>query len=408
MEDGDKTSPLKEWVQNPNRILATLLVGNNIANVGASIVAAYIASQIFPEEKGLASFLAFTGTTSSLLIFGEIIPKILAKMHFESWAPKVIRPLILLHKPFYPIIWVCLSLSNLVIRIFGGGKNKKEPFMTEDDVKLLIEVSEREGVLEEDERLMIHSIIEFGDTIAKEVMVPRTDMVRLKATAGLKESLELVVGAGHSRIPVYDERIDNIIGVLYAKDLLAYWHQTHPKAVEKPGELNGLDTQFNLRDLLRPPTFVPETKKLSELLREFQQQRTHIAIVVDEYGGTAGLLTIEDVLEEIVGEIRDEHDNEADRYRIVGENRWDVDARITLSDLEYELKLKLPEGEDFETLSGLISSIAGRVPEVGESIEHEDFRMTVLEGDERHVKRIRLEQLPARKFADNSDDVEEL
>jgi len=399
LEGGRKDSPLSLWLKDPNRILATLLVGNNIANVGASIVAAYIAAQVFPEDKGLAGFVAFTGTTGTLLIFGEIIPKIVAKMHFEAIAPRVIRPLNLLHFPFAPIIWVCLSLSNLVIRLLGGGPNRKAPFMTEDDVKLMIEVSEREGVLEEDEREMIHSIIEFGDTIAKEVMVPRTDMIRLQAGASLKESLRVTVAAGHSRIPVYEDRIDNIVGILYAKDLLAYWHKMHQAADGGAvhSDLNGLEKDFNLKQLLREPTYVPETKKLSELLKEFQQERTHIAIVVDEYGGTAGLVTIEDVLEEIVGEIRDEHDVEGERYRTVGENRWEIDGRMTLSDLEYELEIELPEGQDFETVSGLVSAITGRVPEVGESMEYEGYRLTVLDGDERHVKRVCLERLEEPK-----------
>jgi len=400
-ENDSAVSPLDVWIEDPNRILATLLVGNNIANVGASILAAFIVARLFENfglahYQGVAGLVAFVGTTSALLVFGEIIPKIYAKQHPEKLAPRAARLLNLLYAfPLKPVILFFLSVSNTVVRLFGGEASKEGPFLTQDDIKLLIEVSEKEGVLEEEEREMIHSIIEFGDTIAKEVMVPRTAMVRLEADATLEQSLEIAEAAGHSRIPVYEERIDNIIGILYAKDLLTYWHRAQKaKAGLAAGEGSaaGVEEHFDLRTLVRPPTFVPETKRVSDLLRDFRQKRTHMAIVVDEYGGTAGLVTIEDVLEEIVGEIQDEYDREGELYRPLGDDRYEVDTRISLSDLEHELGVVLPEGEDFETLSGFISSIAGRVPEVGETVVYEDYQMTILEGDERRVSRVRLEK----------------
>ncbi len=404
-ENGVQVSKLDIWIHNPNRILATLLVGNNIANVGAAILAAFIAADLFEkaglaEYQGLAGFVAFVGTTSALLVFGEIIPKIYAKHQAEKVAPRVIGFLNLLYTfPLKPVITLFLGLSNTVLRLCGGETSKEGPFLTQDDIRLLIEVSEKEGVLEQEEREMIHSIIEFGDTITKEVMVPRTDMVRLGADATLEESLKAVVAAGHSRIPVYEERIDNIIGILYAKDLLAYWHRAQGK-MAKPLDSKGVSPEteepFDLHPLLRPPTFVPETKRVSELLREFRQKRIHMAIVVDEYGGTAGLVTIEDVLEEIVGEIQDEYDREGALYRKLEENRFEVDTRISLSELEDELNVVLPEGEDFETLSGFISAVAGHVPEAGEVIAYKDYRMTVLEGDKRRVSRVRLEKHPQK------------
>lgn len=406
-EGGGKPSPLDIWLKDPNRILATLLVGNNVANVGASILAAAISQSIFirmglPSSNAAPGLVAFVGTLVALLIWGEIIPKIYAKHHAEQVAPRVIGTLNLLYIfPFKPIIAACLWISNAMVRLFGGKASKEGPFLTADDIKMLIEVSEKEGVLEEEEREMIHSIIEFGDIIAKEVMIPRTDMVRLAADTTLEESLETVVAAGHSRIPIYEERIDNIIGILYAKDLLAFW-QRAVKQKEPDGgraqvpELQ--EKQFDLRALIRPPTFAPETKKVSELLREFKQQRTHMAIVVDEYGGTAGLVTIEDVLEEIVGEIQDEYDREGELYRKIAEGRYEVDARISLCDLENDLGISLPEGEDFETLSGFISVVAGRVPEVGQTVEFENYKMTILEGDERHIERVRIEHISKPKL----------
>jgi CBS domain containing-hemolysin-like protein len=398
-EKENRVSPLDVWVRDPNRILATLLVGNNVANVGASVLAAFFTEDLFiiaglERWSGLAGLAAFVGTTTALLIFGEIIPKIYAKHHSERLATRVIQPLNMLYSfPFKPVIAMSLSVSNTVIRLFGGETSKKGPFLTEDDIKILIEVSEKEGVLEEDEREMIHSIIELGDTIVKEVMVPRTDIVRLDVDASIQESLNTVVAAGHSRIPVYDDRIDNIVGILYAKDLLAYWQRIQKDARQGEKEsvlLEQMNGNFTLRSFLRPPTFVPETKKASEMLKEFQQHRTHMAIVVDEYGGTAGLVTIEDVLEEIVGEIQDEYDTEGAMYTKVDEDVFEVDARISLTDLADELKIVFPEDEDFETLSGFISSIAGRVPRVGEKIDFEGNRITILDGDERHVQRVRI------------------
>lgn len=411
--NGNGTSPLDVWIQDPNRILATLLVGNNIANVGASILAAFIAETLFsraglPQYRGIAGFTAFAFTTSSLLIFGEIIPKIYAKQHSERVASRVILYLNLFYSfPLKPFIRFFLGISNFVVRFFGGKTSAEGPFLTQDDIKTLIEVSQKEGVLEEEEREMIHSIIEFGDTIAKEVMVPRTDMVRLNVNTKLRESLETAVAAGHSRIPVYEERIDNIIGILYVKDLLAYWHRALKEADDTQvhnGVSPGMEERFDLRSLLRNPVYVPETKKVSELLHEFQQQRTHMAIVVDEYGGTAGLITIEDVLEEIVGEIHDEYDREGALYRQLAEDRYEVDARISLFDLKEELEIDLPEGEDFETLSGFISSVAGCVPEVGEVITWERYKMTILEGDERRITRVRIDREPQQNLATNASD----
>jgi putative hemolysin len=409
--DEDGSSPLDIWLHDPNRILATLLVGNNIANVGASILSAFIFKDLimlagYPEYEGIAGIGAFITTTVSLLIFGEIIPKIYAKQHSDRMAPRVIVYLNALYTfPIKPVVLVCVSLSNAFIKIAGGETSKEGPFLTEDDVRLLLEMSEREGVLEEEERVMIDSIIEFRDTIAKEVMVPRTDMVRLEVTASLEESLKLVVRAGHSRIPIFEEKIDNIIGILYAKDLLAVWH----KELEKAGAItasNGMPPDmgksFNLRKLLRPATFVPETKKVSELLREFQQHRFHMAVVVDEYGGTSGLVTIEDIVEEIVGEIQDEYDREGDLYRKTDDKTWEVDARMNLSDLREELEVDLPEGGDFDTLSGLISSIAGRVPLVGEAVIHKNWKMTVLSGDERHVEWVRIEYFEGDPVSTNT------
>jgi CBS domain containing-hemolysin-like protein len=246
----------------------------------------------------------------------------------------------------------------------------------------LIEASEENGKLEEDDRELITSIFEFRDTIVREVMVPRVDMVCVDDEATLVEAHRLFVEGGHSRMPVYHDDLDHIVGVLYAKDLLAY--------IEK-GPLD----ERKVHDVLHEPMFVPETKRVAELLREFQRERLHIAIVVDEYGGTSGLVTIEDLLEEIVGEIRDEFDTEPPLYESDGRGGFVVDAKMPIYEIEDDLGIALPEEEEYDTLGGYLFTRLGKVPEVGEVLTENGVEITVLEADERRIYRVRLKPMPA-------------
>ncbi|MDP8242671.1 MAG: hemolysin family protein [Candidatus Hinthialibacter antarcticus] len=378
-EDDPSYHRLESWLHEPNRYLATILVGNNFINIFASVLAANMSERIlttyynFDNATAWGAAIAVAVTTSTFLIFGEIVPKTYCKEHAVRISQIVIGPLDLIWKFLHPIISVFLFISNNINRLLGAPHVKELPLITEDDVRQLIEMSEKEGVLEQDEREMIHSIIDFGDTLVKDIMTPRVDFqaipLDLKPSAVRNEA----VSVGRSRIPVYEDDLDHIAGILYAKDLLKYDNE------------QGVP----LKDIVRPTLFVPKTKKVNELLDTFKQEKNHLAIVVDEYGLTAGLVTIEDVLEEIVGDIQDEYDTETPDYETREDGTVIADAKIDLDDLTDVFDVEFPE-ENVETLGGFVSTLLGRVPEIGEVAEFSNLRFKVLDSDERRVKTIEI------------------
>ncbi|MEW6235966.1 MAG: hemolysin family protein [Candidatus Omnitrophota bacterium] len=371
---------LEPWLHNPNHFLATILVGNNFVNILASVLAANICETIlltwFSASIAFAygSAVAVAIATFLLLVFGEIVPKTYSKEHAVRISQKVIGPLSAMYRVLRPVIALFLFLSNSIIRLFGGPAIKELSTLTEDDIRALIEMSEKEGVLEEEEREMIHSIIDFGDLHVNEIMTPRVDFHAINVDLSWDRAKEEAVKHGHSRIPVYENDLDHIVGVLYVKDLLR--------------EGNG-HSHIVLRDILRPSLIVPETKKVSELLTMFRKEKNHMAIVVDEYGLTTGLVTIEDALEEIVGDIQDEYDDELPEYEIGEDGAIVADAKINLYDLSELLEEEFPE-EDVKTLGGFISSISGTVPEIGEEVRYKDFLFVILDSDERRIIRVKI------------------
>jgi putative hemolysin len=276
-----------------------------------------------------------------------------------------------------PLTAMFLWMTNLIVRIFGG-KPAHGPYVTEDDIKTLVNVGVEQNVLEEGERELIHSIIEFGDTIVREVMTPRPDMVTVPATAPAKRALDLVIKDGYSKLPVYDETIDNVLGVVHDRELLI-------------SLANGTIATSSLRSLMRPVAHVPESKRISELLREMQRGKYSLAIVVDEYGGTAGLVTMEDLLEEIVGEIRDEHDEgEEEPINRISEGEAVVEAGTNIEDVNAALDLELPH-EDFETLGGYTVGLFGRLPHEGEEVVANDgIRLRVERTRGRRILAVRV------------------
>lgn len=294
-EKGKKAQALTFWLENPNQILVTILVSNNIVNIAASVLATTVLLNTLPSTAvGKAASIATGGMILLILIFGEITPKTFAKAHAPTISLLAIRPLKALSYVLTPIVKVLTGITTGIIRIFGGKVTKEPLFITEEELLTMIDIGEEEGALEEEEREMIHSVFEFGDTLVKEVMINRVDITAIKSSANLKQTLSLAVKTGYSRIPVFEDSIDNIIGVVYTKDLLKYWQEGKNDLAPK--------------ESMRPPYHIPETKKVSELLEDFQRKKVHMAIVVDEYEKTVGLVTIEDLLEEIVGEIEDEYD----------------------------------------------------------------------------------------------------
>lgn len=254
-------------------------------------------------------------------------------------------------------------------------KHRKKPSQPDlqKEIQQLIDVGEEEGLLSEDEGEMIQSILSFSDTLAREIMVPRTDAIIISADTQIEELLQLVIQEGHSRFPVHGGSIDNIIGILHVKDLLSCWSEDH----------------LDLKDIVRTPYFIPETKKISHLLKELRDKKSHMAIVIDEYGGTAGLVTIEDIIEEIIGEIHDEHDNEDTLMVATDEGDLLVDARLEIEKLVEHFNLDVPKG-NFESVGGFIISLLGRVPQPHETITHAPLEMTIESADARKIRKVRV------------------
>ncbi len=377
---------LRKWLKKPNEMLTGILLGNNIVNILASSIATAVTFAMI-GNSGRAIAMVTLCMTVVILIFGEITPKVVAKNYSSKVAMLVILPIYYVSLLTLPIIKVLIFISKIIGKIFGIHISDENLMITEEDIISYVNVGEAEGVIEEDEKEMIHSIFEFGETSAKEVMTPRTSMFALEADQTIDEVWEEIKENGFSRIPVYDEEgIDNIIGILYLKDLLD---------IVKSGK-----TDVPVGEYLREVYFVPETKSIMEILEEFKRKKVHIAIALDEYGGTVGVLTIEDLIEEIVGEIQDEYDKEEDELiKSVGDEVYEVDAMIDIETLNKELEIELPESEDYESLGGLVVTEMGKVADVGDSIQVGNIKMNVLEVDKMRVSKVLLHKI--------SDEVEE-
>jgi CBS domain containing-hemolysin-like protein len=365
-EEGSKTAIiLNKLHERPNRLLATILVWNNLVNVAIASIVTTLSISIF-GSTGVG--VAIGAATLMILIFGEIIPKAIAARHSESAALFVSRPISLLVTLMYPVVRGIVALTKSLIKILGGDAEK--PFVTEEEIKMLVEVGESEGVIEKDEREMINGVFKFGDTTAKEVMVPRIDISAVEEGATIENAKNLVLETGYSRTPVYEENIDNIVGFLFSKDLL--------KKTRK---------NTRVKDIMRQAHYVPETKNLDEILDEMQEGRTQMAVVVDEYGGTAGLITLEDLVEEIMGEILDE--KEEHPINIMDEKTALVNAKTSIDDVNEALETSLPK-EDFDTLGGLVYDKLGDIPMVGEKIEIDHITLVVDRMVRRRVSRVKV------------------
>ena len=264
---------------------------------------------------------------------------------------------------------------ELVSRLVTGRKK-----ITEEEIHDFIEASEEEGLVNEEESEMIRSIFSLRTTVVREIMVPRTDMACVSVEAGIRELLDTIIGCGHSRIPVYEHTIDNIIGLLYAKDLLKCWGEQADRIL--------------VRSIMRPPYFIPETKDLEELLQEFKRKRVHLAIVIDEYGGTSGLVTIEDLLEQIVGDIQDEYDCEEVLFTVNTDGSINADARMPVEELEELFDIQI-ERDKFDSIGGLIFHLTGKIPTAGDIIEGAGLQLTILDADERKIKKVCISRIGA-------------
>jgi len=372
---------LEAWLANPGKMLTTIIVSSNLSVIAFSFVASALTSQLVTEEHNLVriifSWLGSALVSVVVLLLAEITPKVLAKRRSEKVALLVMPVLQVVEHFLGPLVRFLLKFISMITWPFGNISLDEIPVMTEDDLRQMVSEGEKGGVLEKEEREMIHSIIEFGDTLVKEVMIPRTDMACVRLDSSVDECLDTLIEGGYSRMPVYKDHFDNIVGILYSKDFLS---------VMKDRDL------IILQDVIRPAYYVPETKKVSDLLREFKRGRIHMAIVVDEFGGTAGLATLEDLLEEIVGEIRDEYDTEERLIELFADGSAIVEARASLRELNGELKLDLPEGHEKSTIGGFVSDIAQRVPKRGETVHYKNVSFYIMEGNSRKVMKIRVKK----------------
>ncbi|HYS79682.1 MAG TPA: hemolysin family protein [Anaeromyxobacteraceae bacterium] len=381
------------WVKSPERVLSTLLIGNTLVNIGAGALAGDVAHRTanahgWPDGSVLAIFTAVT--TFVILFAGEIIPKTLGKRHPIQWALTAMPVVQLLAWLSWPLTSGLVRATNALVSFFGGARTPT-PAVTSAEIEYLIEMGTREGVLDEVKEELLNSVLEFADRVVKEVMVPRTRMAAIDRDAPPEEILRIVTENPYSRMPIYRDSIDNVLGVLLVREII-------PELARGPkGVLATLDKH------LKPPFFVPEQMKISKLLKEMQKRKTHLAIVVDEFGGTSGLATLEDVIEEIVGEIQDEGDVEAAPVREVTPGVYLADASVPLRELEDYLneraegegddpdrEVRFPEEGDYETLGGFIIATAGRVPAVGSLLAWDGLTFTVRAGDERRVTRVEI------------------
>ena len=360
-EKGFTNALIKRMKDDPHRLLSTILIGNNLVNVGAAALATSITIKLVASNAvGIATGIM----TALILIFGEIIPKSVATRNNVLIARLVIMPLYWLSILFSPIIY----LLNFIPRLTRKVQRKSR--VTEEELMTFVEVVEEEGGIEEEEKELIHNIFEFDDTSASEIMTPRADMFVINVDEAL--DVEAIIRSGFSRIPVIEENIDHVIGILNIKDL--FMHQV------------ASSNQIDARRVMNEPYFVPENKKLDHLLQEFKKRKQHIAIVVDEHGGVSGLITLEDALEEIVGEIIDETDKVEPHIVKLNKNEWRVLGKSEIDDVNEELNMDIPDTKEYDTFSGYILEQIGRIPQEKEDIELGDFIVTVNQMDGTRIK----------------------
>ena len=365
-------------LEHPKRLLITIIVGNTIVNIGAASLAAIVTLDIcaaFGVDQKIGILIDVVIVTFVILIVSEIIPKVAAVKNSIKIARNFAFPLTIFYYLFSPGVSIFHALTQWLTSTFKVGKNRL--LLSEEELRSIVDMGEEKGTLQQDEKEMIHQIFEFSEKTVKEIMVPRIDMVCIPTDSKLNNLLNLINKYLHSRIPLYKDKVDNIIGIIYAKDLLPFVNR---KSSEDP----------NLEKLVRPAYFVPEQKKIDELLREFQSQRIHMAIVVDEYGGTSGLVTLEDIIEEIVGEIQDEHDSEQPLYQRINEGEYLVDGGMDLEEINEKLKINLPTEEGVETLAGFLFGLFGSVPKEKQSVSYENKKFVIEKVIRRRITKVKI------------------
>jgi putative hemolysin len=377
-----KAKFLKIWIADPNKLLATLSICMNAVAMTSSTIGAFLSLRISSatgvEESIVAVIVAFL-ITVIIIIFGELSPKIFAIHNTEKLGLLVIGPVIFIYRLIRPITELFVRISNSMIKLFGGQASSSIPVITSKDLDTVLNVSAEAGYIDEQEKAMMAGILGFNEMQVKQAMVPRTSITAIDINWNEDRILDVVMESGYSRLPVFKDSLDNIVGVIYTKDMLAM--------IKNRGLVI-------FHDLIRIPYFIPETKRVGDLLKEFKKGKLHIAVVVDEFGGTAGIITLEDILEEIVGEIHDEYDTDEKEIEEIGAGSFLVKGVLELSKVNVPpLSLDIPEDEDINTIGGYLTALFGHVPKPGETTKYGSYIFSIVRSDERKITRIKIDRI---------------
>ena len=370
-EDGNKRAAQAVKVAAQyDKLIATILIGNNLVNIAISSLVTVIATAYFKNYAVAISTLV-------VLTFGEIIPKSFAKMNAESISMAFAGVLRILMTVFTPLSWLFLRLMQPFKKKDDG---EEQPTITEQELMYMLDTIEEEGVLEEQEKELVQSALEFNDTTVEDILTPRVNMVAIDEESTPQEVLQIITEEGFSRIPVYSETVDHIIGVVHTRDIL---------------QAALLNKNFDIKKLMTEPMYVHRSMKIARLLSEFQRKKVHIAIVMDDYGGTLGIVTMEDLLESIVGNIQDEFDHEEEEVTRISENSFEIDGSLDMEELGELLHIRFPEG-DYDTVAGFLMDQLGRIPDEDEHpvVTYENAAFTVMEMDDRRIEMVHVELTP--------------
>ncbi|MCP5063163.1 MAG: HlyC/CorC family transporter [Ignavibacteriae bacterium] len=367
----------------PRRLLVTILIGNTIFNVAASIISVSLALKVadaYNVEYDIALIVQIFLLTIIVIIFAEITPKVWANKHPLKFSKIIAFPLYWTHLIISPISTFLTSFINLLTSNIKIDKSKNA--LSNVEIAELANIGIEKGTIEEDEHELLRGLESFGTMLVREVMTPRVDVIAVHHNTSLKDLLKIINESGKSRLPVYEDDLDNILGIIYAKDMLPYLNKKDQ------------DKNFPIKSIMRESSFVPETKLISKQMQEFQEKKTHISIVVDEYGGTAGVISLEDILEEIVGEIRDEHDTDENEFTKLKENKFQVLGKLSMDEVEELFDISLDDSEeDYDTLAGYILNHAGTIPEVGYSFEEHGLKFLVTDVSDKRIHKVEVEKL---------------
>ncbi|MES3161011.1 MAG: hemolysin family protein [Halorubrum sp.] len=374
VEEGVKHAKTIQTLKaNPHRLLVTILVGNNLMNIAMTAIATALIGA-YVESALLTVVLTTFGITAIVLLFAETAPKSYAVENTESWSLRIARPLKYSQVVLYPLVVLFDYLTRVVNRVTGGRAAIESTYVTREEIQNIIETGEREGVIEEEEREMLDRIFRFNNTIAKEVMTPRLDVTAVPKEATVEEAIQQCIHADHERVPVYDGNLDNIVGIITVRDLVR--------------ELRYSEGEPSLERVVKPTLHVPESKNADELLAEMQDNRLQMVIVIDEFGTTEGIITLEDMVEEIVGDILE--GDEPEPIEFVEDNVAFVQGEVNIDEVNEMLGIDLPEGEEFETLAGFVFNRAGRLVEEGEEIEFDGVQIRIERVDNTRIMKARV------------------